>query len=381
MLRKYPWLANLAALVVVGLYCGLLYYLIVNFLRPGAAPDGATESMLLGGSTARSQFSSQLFTTANAGQSWSELPLSNITTKATRNSSNVGGVSYNLFSSLTCPAVETCFATGLPGGIYATLDGGKHWTGQLEDSTMRVQKLSCPAEKTCYGLATNRQGEQILATSDGGQHWTTSSPGTSPGDLLDLTCPSSTNCFAVGKAGRILASHDGAKTFQLQEAGTERTLSAISCADASHCVAVGQVGTTVATSDGGSNWTKHTFGYARDLSGVSCPVPTTCFALGGTSASGNLVASFDGGISWKILDYGSGEGHTALACPSVQTCYATGQQGKIRVTSDGGTTWHQQSFSTTRPFQSISCPSAARCFALTSYYDPGSYDDYPDEDY
>jgi photosystem II stability/assembly factor-like uncharacterized protein len=363
VLRKYPWLSNILSILVVALYLGVIYYLVSNVLHPSPTPEGLPSGALSGGfpsfSNGANQFSNQLLTTTDAGKSWSVVNTS---------------AGNNLFTNLSCPGDETCYASGLSGGIYLSTDGGKNWSAQFDSRQTRIRKLDCPSPTTCYALTTSVQDEQILTTADGGKNWSANSAGTGPGDLLDLACPGPTTCFVVGRAGRILNSADGAKSFKLQEANTERNLTAISCPDTSHCLAVGQVGTSVYTGDGGQTWTKQPSSYAKDLTQVSCPEPNTCFALAGTLANGNILATTDAGRTWKALNYDSQEGHAALDCPNARSCFAAGESGRIRFTLDGGQTWTKQSTGTARGFAALACPSPSRCFALTRYFSyPNGY--------
>jgi photosystem II stability/assembly factor-like uncharacterized protein len=365
MLRKYPVLANLVAIVVVVLYLGGLYFIVGNYLQPKSSPNGNTTG-LFGSLNSGTQISNRLLATTDGGKTWLGVASNNNTS----------------FTALSCQANGTCFAADIYSNIYRSADAGKNWTlryNSYNSSENYIHKLTCPEINTCYALVYNRQGDIVMVTHDGGANWANSLPGTAASQLLDLSCPASSTCYLVGRAGRILNTTNGGSNWSLQEAGTERTLTSISCANSNECVVVGEVGTILTTTNGGGKWAKQNFGYAKDLTAISCPIATTCFALGGTLSSGNILSTTNGGASWKTLDYGSDEGHSVLTCPTSTLCYAGAKDGRFRITTDGGTKWISQSSGSTNGFRALSCPNATTCYALTQFnngYDDEYYGDY-----
>src|SRR5258705_9160134 len=60
--------------------------------------------------------------------------------------------------------------------------------------------------------------------------------------------------WAVGDLGRLFHTTDGAKTWERQVLGNNRSFVALACPDGQHLWAVGQAGDIVASSDGGKTW-------------------------------------------------------------------------------------------------------------------------------
>src|SRR6185437_13778592 len=129
--------------------------------------------------------------------------------------------------------------------------------------------------------------------------------------LNDISCPSTTTCFAVGGSGSsfpfavdnrgLIERWDGAawRIVASPDVVTPRgfaELSSISCATTTSCFAVGAFGDGVSTARilierwDGTRWTRVDLpdppGVDLDgFVGVSCPSPTSCFAVGNGSTT------------------------------------------------------------------------------------------------
>ncbi len=123
--------------------------------------------------------------------------------------------------SLTCPDATDCYAMAFTA-VYRTTDGGQAWS-QVATSGLRssvsggnFDSISCAASSSCWlagaGAPASRptnsrtqhfvsiaQAKPLLAsTADGGATWTVSSVPAGVGGLLDVTCPDTSTCFALG---------------------------------------------------------------------------------------------------------------------------------------------------------------------------------------
>ena len=109
--------------------------------------------------------SSEILVSSDGGQSWSE--------------SGASGLPAAMVTGLSCPAASDCWAAGIAGasggsggsgpiavklgpgaeGIMAsTSDGGQTWQGQqLPQGVLMVVDISCPSETNCYALADQSQ--------------------------------------------------------------------------------------------------------------------------------------------------------------------------------------------------------------------------------
>lgn len=226
--------------------------------------------------------------------------------------------------------------------------------------------------------------------------------------LNGISCPSSSECFAVG------ASTSGAALVeQTTDAGghwvsdttgvSGPALNSISCADLENCVAVATSGATLVTTDGGATWDPSTTGPSTNIfpTSVSCPDAEHCWAVG----NGGLIVTTNGGVTWTPLTWepppprgdwpGSvlGSFLSAVTCTTTSDCLAVGQVayqedpppettlpsftdslGVLVTTSDGGETWQSQLVSSFTEFPispnsytdvaAISCPTPEDCVAV-----------------
>jgi photosystem II stability/assembly factor-like uncharacterized protein len=127
-------------------------------------------------------------------------------------------------TSLTCPDATDCYAAAT-GGVFNTGDGGQTWapvsTSGLPGPTGSYHgwgftSMSCAASLSCWltGGAMPQpspsstgqqqvigigQAEGLLAsTADGGSTWALSTTPAGVGGVIDVTCPDTTTCFALG---------------------------------------------------------------------------------------------------------------------------------------------------------------------------------------
>ncbi len=194
------------------------------------------------------------------------------------------------------------------------------------------------------------------------------------GNLNDISCPTTTNCVAVGGdnnlAGLAAVSSDGGSTWTESDVATGvPQLNAVDCPIATECVAVG-VAQSSTSSDGGVTWQAHHIPTPNTtLLGVSCATTSTCVAVGVSPGNagpyfGQLLLSTDGGVSWSVPSLPTNVGALgSVDCPSPTFCVAVGDQ--ILVSSDGGQTWNARFVNGgTGVLRSVSCSSSNDCVAL-----------------
>jgi len=127
-------------------------------------------------------------------------------------------------NSLTCPDATGCYVAAT-GAVFETQDGGQTWaqvstTSQLPGPSGSYNgwgftSISCATSSLCWltGAAMPQpspgssgqqpigigQAQGLLAsTADGGSTWALSAPPAGVGGVIDVTCPDSTTCFALG---------------------------------------------------------------------------------------------------------------------------------------------------------------------------------------
>ena len=351
-------------------------------------------------------------------------------------------------SGVSCPAASQCVAVGnyapADGGDGLLLTGsGDSWTtvqpplpANAEDggANAEVRGVSCPSVSQCvaageyYDSAGVAQG--LLLTGSGGTWTAQEAPlpanaavrsGMYEGQLTGVSCPSASQCVAVGEyedtagswRGLLLTLADGAWTAQEASLPHDTTdnyaawLNGVSCPAVSRCVAVGGYGSAngwslLLTWSGGS-WTPEQAPLPADATGgstvsaVSCASVSQCVAVGhyGPTTNGQaglLLTDSDG--TWtaarapSAADGANGGvlGVTSVSCPAVSQCVAVGaydttasdyEQGLLL--TDSGGTWAAAQAPLPANVQlafgqfsqgavaSVSCPSATACVAVGNY--------------
>lgn len=359
------------------------------------------------------------------------------TTWVARDAPAFSTVTKSAFKLVAVAFPDPRHAYALPDGgdfILASRDGGRHWQQRYicesstpchQDSADRIDMNGltdlhfvagedCPAETPyCHGWAVGRGPccpleSLVVTTDDGGQTWQPQSTG--PGGLEEHVLGGQLNGvhftdpkhgWAVGQAGRILATTDGGDTWIEQDSGgtAERILSDVWFTDSQHgwisghdCPfphaerPLGCVGVILATSDGGATWQAQDYPLVEVRAGCG-RTPTMRFndvvftdarhgyiTMGFVDGCGQVLSTNDGGETWTVthlgrlelfgLDFATGPG-----CPD-RACYgwAAGglgdhQEGVVWATTDGGGDWQPQ-ISTRAELHDISCPDRRHCHAV-----------------
>jgi outer membrane protein OmpA-like peptidoglycan-associated protein len=289
----------------------------------------------------------------------------------------------------------------------------------LDGSGQGVLKdVSCPLTTLCVAVGTDSSGEGVTTTgtdTSGTWGWSTESPvagdGAGGGSLSAVSCPSPTQCVAVGND----SADEGVTTTGTDTSGTwswstesavandgtgQGPLNSVSCPSPTLCVAVGedfhaQGFTTIGTDASGTwSWTAESQ-VANDeaegsltvgnLESVNCPLTTLCVAVGfdlqltgshGVTTTGTDVS---GTWSWStespVANDATGDGLLwGVSCPLTTQCVAVGNDGNAGITTTGTDTSGTWSWSTESPvasdatgflgFIGVSCPSTTLCAAV-----------------
>jgi hypothetical protein len=213
--------------------------------------------------------------------------------------------------------------------------------------------------------------------------------------LNEVTCPATTLCVAVDRAGGVVWSTDplgASPRWHRDDVDLANDLTAISCPSAALCVATDAVGDVVTSTDptgGDGAWAvasidKNATATNSDnaggvlLRGVSCPTTTLCVAV---DAVGDAFVSSDptGGTSaWTSaqIDTGrtSGCSTAGLACqpplvgidcPTATLCAAVDFSANLLTTTDpASATWQQTPTAPSGSLFGVSCPTASFCAAV-----------------
>jgi photosystem II stability/assembly factor-like uncharacterized protein len=205
--------------------------------------------------------------------------------------------------AVSCPSTSECIAVmgnnSANGPVLVTTNSGTTWTaGSVPAGTFGLADVSCMSVSDCVAVGYDAAGHAVITTTDGGAVWE-AVPG-APAELGAVSCVVST-AFCVAGGGTTTAP---AQIFTSSNGGsswTQRTppsgLPAIldmSCPSTSDCSSVGSFsgGSVAGTSDGGVSWaTESVPAGTGNLSGISCPSILKCYAVGKESNGTGLILS------------------------------------------------------------------------------------------
>jgi photosystem II stability/assembly factor-like uncharacterized protein len=174
------------------------------------------------------------------------------------------------------------FGAGLTGtSAAASANTQAAWTLQASyPQQPRAQAVSCPSSTECFAVGTG-----LFESVDGGDTWT--SGVTPPMSFSDIDCPSTSVCFAAGSSGAMpmaITTTDGGNIWSqlLLPSGVDSNgaIDVISCSTTLDCSALAGSQYFLQTTDGGSTWNLESIpaGDATGLSAMACPTSSTCFA-------------------------------------------------------------------------------------------------------
>ena len=211
-----------------------------------------------------------------------------------------------------------------------------------------------------------------------------------------VSCPSTSSCFAVGRAnGKSIAARRQAGVWNIvfSPAIVQSVLNDIACPTTTSCFAVG-------SRRGGPNftevlvehWNGRTWTKMRvpdlfvdaELFGVSCPSRTNCFAVGRRGYPTRTLVERWNGKKWLVVpskNPSSDSALSAVSCPSTNRCYAVGSKdgrygrGALIQRWDGGAWSVMKGAPVENAYLNmtgVSCPSLGRCVAVGSMNGPGA---------
>jgi hypothetical protein len=268
----------------------------------------------------------------------------------------VGG--NGLFSGVSCSAATSCMAVG-PGipvqdGPVAETWNGTSWSippsppyVDLGDEGV-LSGVSCPGVICMtvgdeYNSSQGSDDETPLGDLWNGSGWTLQTipepAGASTGALLSVSCPTSTDCTAVGNAdpSEPLVENWNGTAWTVQTTSGTGTLTGVSCPTTHLCWAVGGNGSILAEEWNGSAWTLQSIptpagATSTSLAAVSCPSASDCVAVGSYINVQNMAMTLAeqwNGTNWSILPTPNPSASTdsylsSVSCPTTQTCTAVG---------------------------------------------------------
>jgi photosystem II stability/assembly factor-like uncharacterized protein len=306
-----------------------------------------------------------------------------------------------------------CALSGHPGSpktprVLGQATGTPLAVGQPAPSgTGDLGAVACATVRRCWAVgiagpnpAPATGASVIAATTNGGTTWTAQevSGGSTP-QLSGVSCPSATECMAVGSngaslpgSGVVITTSDAGATWAAASAPQNAlALLSVTCASPTDC--------TTVVSDGTSTWTAHSadFGQTWQQEGdlpasfqpendLTCIAGGICLDAGYVPTSnshgqGAVAVSADGGQTWALATVPSGVGVLqSTACASPTVCLAAGTtgttvsdvvpaKGELLRSTDGGHTWEQSAG--TVPVEDVygmACPSADQCAMVGTFW-------------
>ena len=313
---------------------------------------------------------------------------------------------------LDCTSPTSCVAVGYDNsGLPVVAEGDPTtWTsssveelslGSAFGGSGTLSAVSCVSSSQCTAVGDDISPDPIVLTGNPAT-WTASDVtsmtlGSTFGDgggLLGVSCPSATDCVAVGANGGsqplIVTGNPATWTtsnaafVDLQSAfGDGGALYAVSCVSTTQCTAVGNDRNNqplVLTGDP-ATWTPQevtvsgTNGGGGFLYGVSCVSATQCTAVGNSATGAPLVLTGNP-TSWAVetavlpATEGSGGDLNAVSCTTSTSCTAVGNDGDNQplVFTGDPTTWTSGAVEITLSkayggngsleIEGVSCPSS-----------------------
>jgi photosystem II stability/assembly factor-like uncharacterized protein len=234
------------------------------------------------------------------------------------------------------PSATTAYLLCEQGQIYATNDAGGKWVMYRTKADRLVHAVYF--KDNLHGLVVG-DGGTILATDDGAKTWqqrlNDKKEHFTTEHLLDIQAIGD-QVWISGFTGTMLHSSDFGRTWEKQKTGTTMALQGIFFLDANRGWAVGWSGTILRTADGGKNWEDIDAKAATwSLNAVYFRNEKEGWASG---FSGELLRSRDGGATWEALKSPVMSTLSSITFDKEGRLWVAADEQLI-VSQDGGNTW------------------------------------------
>jgi photosystem II stability/assembly factor-like uncharacterized protein len=229
------------------------------------------------------------------------------------------------------PTASTAYLLCEQGLVYSTTDAGATWVSP--DTGAAVNLHAVTFFDATHGIVVGDAGT-LLATEDGAKTWQPRTSGSKENLLSVFTVGN--QAWASGFDGALMHSADGGRTWSKQNSGTTMALESIFFLDGNHGWAVGWSGAILRTIDGGNTWqTIKTDAAEWSLATVRFFDANNGWAAG---FSGQLLHSTDGGTTWKAQKSPTQSWLTAVATDRAKRLWIAADD-HVLVSEDGGQNW------------------------------------------
>jgi hypothetical protein len=188
---------------------------------------------------------------------------------------------------IACPTLTLCVVTRLDGTIATSSDptgGTAAWPVTMIDANHSLNGVFCSTEPRCF---MTDSANIVFTSSDptGGRGaWTRS---TATPAFQGGACAGSSLCVSAGFGEIASTTAPDAGVWTLRP--IPDNLVSVSCPSGSECFAVGARGALYVSTDPASDtWSHATIDSGFDLTSISCPSTSLCMA---TDANGHVLAS------------------------------------------------------------------------------------------
>ncbi len=226
-------------------------------------------------------------------------------------------------------------------GIIANTTNGKDWDIQISKVGTWLKSIHFVNKNIGYAAGENGT---FLSTRNGGRVWKVLEGG-QVGEGVGENDSSLYNAIQFldektgwvagvrlmptkkSQASLIQKTIDGAKTWVIQETGTEDILEDIFFIDASTGWAVGDNGVILHTNNGGDHWNMQTSGTQEKLRSIRFADKNVGWAVGGDFGVGVTLSTTDGGNTWTVEE--SREAKVKVFVLDKQNTWVAGATGSI----------------------------------------------------
>jgi len=239
---------------------------------------------------------------------------------------------YGGWTAVSCASTKLCVAVANGGEIAssATPTAFGSWTTKNVVPDSDFTGVSCPSEALC--VATNERAIYTNKTPTNPATWTAATlVPEGQGWLNDVSCPSTTRCFASDESGNIWTSINptGGVAAWTKIKASEHSFAHVSCPTTSFCLGMEQNGSVFVSQEpsveGSWNETKLTEGFFKDntLQDVTCANEELCLATdeAGEIATGTqtLPAGVPAVTELPTISGSAQEGRVLSASPGAWT--------------------------------------------------------------
>lgn len=199
-----------------------------------------------------------------------------------------------------------------------------------------------------------------------GRGWCRQYPATVTPTIVSAAVLDRANQYGLS-SGQLVASHDGGKSWRVQDVHTGNALLALSAFRGRTAWAVGVAGTILKTSDGGASWQTQVSRTTQTIGQVVAINDQTAWA-----GNGSLVLrTTDGGQTWTVQHDGNPLGPALGAMTALDGQQAwSAYDGTVWHTTDGGVHWQDHPLPGKAWVTSLSASSSKVVWATTSTLPP-----------